>query len=150
MDISEIMTANPIVLMPSDSLVDASRIMHDKRIRHIPIVDNKGDLQGLITQRDLLAATSSDKNNYYVGDIMRRKVRTISECSNMRNAALIMQQHKIGALPVMRDDKLIGIITDSDYVALAINLLEQLDENQPEELIQDTDNEDLEVYLPKN
>ena len=150
MDVLEIMTTEPIVLMPTDSLVDASKIMHDKRIRHIPIVDNRGSLQGLITQRDLLAATSDDQNSYHVGDIMRRKIRTISESSNMRNAALIMQQYKIGALPVLRDDKLVGIITDSDYVALAINLLEQLEENQPEEFDESTDSEDLAEYIAGN
>lgn len=49
----------------------------------------------------------------------------------MRAAGLLMQQHKIGSLPVMDGDKLVGIITDSDYVSLAMNLLEQLDETNP-------------------
>ncbi len=51
----------------------------------------------------------------------------------MRSAGMLMQQHKIGSLLVMEAEKLVGIITDSDYVSLAINLLEQIDEAMPME-----------------
>ena len=57
--------------------------------------------------------------------------RRADDEDDMRAAGLLMQQHKIGSLPVMDGDKLVGIITDSDYVSLAMNLLEQLDETNP-------------------
>jgi CBS domain-containing protein len=108
----------------------------------VPIVGEDKELLGLITQRDLLAVGSAQADGNGVTKIMRRKVYTVSEESDMRSAALMMQEYKIGALPVLQDKKLVGIITDSDYVALAINLLEQLDEFEPEE-IDDYDDSDL-------
>lgn len=142
MSISEIMTVNPITLGQDATLDEAGLLMRKHRIRHVPIVGEDKELLGLITQRDLLAVSSSDADGNVVTEIMRRKVYTVSEESDMRSAALMMQEHKIGALPVLQDNKLVGIITDSDYVALAINLLEQLDEFEPEE-IDDYDDRDL-------
>lgn len=145
MTINEIMTINPITLGQDALLVDAAGLMKAHRIRHVPIVNDNKELLGLITQRDLLAAASVEAGSDAVRDIMRRKVYTISENADLRSAALMMQEHKIGALPVLRDGKLIGIITDSDYVALAINLLEQLDVSEPDEFDND-DESDLDDY----
>ena len=142
MSINEIMTVNPITLGPNATLDEAGSLMREHRIRHVPIVGEDKELLGLITQRDLLAVGSDQTDSNGVHEIMRRKVYTVSEESDMRSAALMMQEYKIGALPVLRDEKLVGIITDSDYVALAINLLEQLDEFEPEE-IDDYDESDL-------
>ena len=142
MSINEIMTANPITLGQNATLEEAGLLMREHRIRHVPIVGENKELLGLITQRDLLAVSSAEADGNAVTEIMRRKVYTVSEESDMRSAALMMQEYKIGALPVLQDKKLVGIITDSDYVALAINLLEQLDEFEPEE-INDYDDVDL-------
>jgi CBS domain-containing membrane protein len=69
-----------------------------------------------------------------VADVMRTRLFTISEDTDLRQAALKMQMNKIGSLLVVKGKKLIGIVTDSDYVGLAINLLEQLEEIDPPEL----------------
>ena len=142
MSINEIMTVNPITLGQNATLDEAGSLMREHRIRHVPIVGEDKELLGLITQRDLLAVGSNQADSNGVHEIMRRKVYTVSEESDMRSAALMMQEYKIGALPVLQDKKLVGIITDSDYVALAINLLEQLDEFEPEE-IDDYEERDL-------
>jgi CBS domain-containing membrane protein len=142
MSINEIMAVNLITLGPNATLDEAGSLMKEHRIRHVPIVGEDEELLGLITQRDLLAVGSAQADGNGVTKIMRRKVYTVSEESDMRSAALMMQEYKIGALPVLQDKKLVGIITDSDYVALAINLLEQLDEFDPEE-IDDYDDSDL-------
>lgn len=142
MSINEIMTVNPITLGQDATLHAAGSLMREHRIRHVPIVGEDKELLGLITQRDLLAVGSAEAERNAVTEIMRRKVYTVSEESDMRSAALMMQEHKIGALPVLQDKKLVGIITDSDYVALAINLLEQLDESEPDE-IDDYDDMDM-------
>jgi CBS domain-containing protein len=136
MTIEEIMTTDPVSLGPGDTLARAGELMLEHRIRHIPVVDDAGVLLGLITQRDLLAIGSKDdspdKPAQRLADIMRQQLYRIDRDSDMRSAGLLMQQHKIGSLPVT-DDKgaLVGIVTDSDYVSLAINLLEQLDEVSP-------------------
>jgi CBS domain-containing protein len=65
---------------------------------------------------------------------MTVSVNTIEETANLRGAALYMQKHKIGCLPVVRGENLVGIITDSDFVSVAINLMEQMEELEPEEI----------------
>ena len=130
LSINEIMTTDLFTLQVQDTLADAALLMREHRIRHVPVVDDSGELLGLITQRDLLAANSAGTTT---GDIMRREIHTVSEADDMRSAALILQKYKIGSLPVTSNGKLVGIITDSDYVGLAINLLEQMEEVEPED-----------------
>ena len=62
---------------------------------------------------------------------MVQNLATIDEHASLRQAALFIEKHKIGCLPVMDDEQLVGIITDTDFVAVAINLLEQLEETEP-------------------
>ncbi len=131
--ISEIMTINPITLGPKATLEEAGALMKDKRIRHIPILGDKGELLGLVTHRDLLAAASGGRQGYWTSDVMRKDVRTVDKRADLRAAALTMQKFKIGSLVVMDGKVLAGIITDSDYVGLAANLLEQLNEAESEE-----------------
>ena len=137
--LNEIMTPDPVTLAPDVPLKNAGELMRERRIRHIPVTRD-GRLEGLITQRDLLAAASAEDDYSTVADVMRTHVYTVSEDDDMRGAALKMQKHKIGCLPVVADGLLVGIVTDSDYVALAINLLEQLEVY--EEAPDDFDDED--------
>ena len=124
--LKEIMTTDPVTLGPDDPLVKAGELMREHRIRHVPVT-KKGRLKGLITQRDLLAAASAEDEYATVADLMRTNVYTVSDDADMRGAALTMQKHRIGCLPVVNDGRLVGIVTDTDYVGLAINLLEQLE-----------------------
>ena len=66
-----------------------------------------------------------------VADVMVTDVATVSREASLRQAALFLEKYRIGCLPVVDDDVLIGIITDSDFVAVAINLLEQIEESEP-------------------
>lgn len=70
-------------------------------------------------------------------------IMTVDVHASLRQAALFIERHKIGCLPVLENDNLIGIITDTDFVAVAINLLEQLEESEP--LDDDFDYEDVDV-----
>ena len=138
--IEAIMSTNLITVSPSATLAEARSLMHDNRIHHIPVVD--GDkLVGLITLTNVLAATDSflrdDKSRIHANEIgikdaMVTDVATVDINASLRHAALFLEKHKIGCLPVLDDDKLIGIITDTDFVAVAINLLEQLEETEPD------------------
>ena len=99
---------------------------------------------GLITQRDVLAATEPGaireakrashevKSDLTLSDIMIRDVKVIHKADSLRQAALYLQSHKYGCLPVVMDDKLVGIITDSDFIDIAINLLEQAELTEEE------------------
>ena len=130
LSIREIMTTDLFTLEASATLAGAEQLMKTHRVRHIPIIDVEQRLIGLIPQRDILA---SDKTGIFVSDVMRRDLYTISQAADMRAAALMLQKHKIGSLPVLQGEKLVGIITDSDYVGLAINLLEQMEAIEPDD-----------------
>ncbi len=144
--IDELMTRNPLTLGPDDSLEQAGKLMKEHRIRHLPIVDEGNQLLGLVTQRDLLAAAVSERVNYATGDVMRRKVYTVQREDNLRVAALMMQKHKIGSLLVVNEGHLEGIITDTDYVGLAVTLLEQMEELEAGEFDLMSEPDDLDSY----
>jgi len=137
--IEEFMTSEPYTLRETDSINDAWEIMIGKHIRHIPITDDSNHVLGLVTQRDVLAATEPGaileaksashelKSDIKLSDIMIRDVSVIHQSDSLRQAALYLQSHKYGCLPVVLDDRLVGIITDSDFIDIAINLLEQVE-----------------------
>ena len=138
--VNEIMTVDPYTLPETATLGDAIRLMQQNNIRHIPIVDADGGLVGLITHRDALSAAEStlrdeaERKNVEtvrLADVMTSEVDTVDEHSNLRRAALFLEKHKYGCLPVVTQGKLKGIVTDSDFVAVAINLLEQLETSEP-------------------
>ncbi|MBT3203538.1 MAG: CBS domain-containing protein [Gammaproteobacteria bacterium] len=131
--IDELMTSDPFTLSENDSLDDARNIMTEKHFRHIPITNSDKHLLGLVTQRDVLEATvprsgsNSNKEDIKLSDIMIQNVSVIHQSDSVRQAAIFLQAHKYGCLPVVSDDGLVGIITDSDFIDIAINLLEQVE-----------------------
>lgn len=146
LNLDAIMSTDVVTLRSSDSLADARAAMRRHRIRHLPVVGDDGRLVGLLTQTDLLAATDSflhdDKTRLHaadipVSDVMVTRVVTVDPAASLRRAALFLEQHRIGCLPVVSDGHLLGIVTDTDFVGVAINLLEQLEEVEPVEEIED-------------
>ncbi len=142
-NISEIMTSQPYTLTADASISDAIKLMANKHIRHIPIINKANELTGIVTHRDLLAATGNkldventlenSLSNKTVSEIMTSHVLTVEENTGLIDAAKFLEQHKFGALPVVKDKQVVGIVTDSDFLAVAINLLEQLAVTEPEE-----------------
>ena len=142
--VAEIMTREPYTLGPDDTLADARRMMTEHHIRHIPVVSAEGALIGLVSQRDVLAAEDSrvlnpegglDSHDRYVAlsAIMTSPVQSIDEHAGLRATAIHLQKNKLGCLTVLSDGELVGIITDSDFVSIAINLMEQIEISEPEE-----------------
>lgn len=138
--IEAIMTTDLITVPPTASLADARLLMQEHRIHHLPVVNPDFTLVGLLTLTDLLAATDSklreSDSRIHAADICIREVMvndviTVDARASLRQAALFIEKHKIGCLPVVSNGKLQGIITDTDFVAVAINLLEQLEETEP-------------------
>jgi len=137
-----IMTTELITLLPTANLAEARELMHKHKIHHLPVVDDNNTLIGLVTLTNLLAATDSvlrDPDNsirpedVLVKDIMVTDVATVDERASLRQAALFLEKHRIGCLPVVTDGMLKGIITETDFVAVAINLLEQLEDSEPDD-----------------
>jgi len=136
--VNEIMSLNPHTINANSNLQAACLKMTEKQIRHLPVTDDHGVIVGLISERDLLAVqdsrlstlSPSDKKAKYeeikIADFMSRNVITVSPEAGLREAAIYLQRHRIACLPVIAQDKLVGIVTDSDFVEVAINLLEQI------------------------
>ena len=142
--VAEIMTREPYTLGPDDTLANARQMMAEHHIRHIPVVSAEGNLIGVVSQRDVLAAEDStvineeggaDSRDQYVAvsTIMTSPVQTVEEHAGLRGTAMHLQKNKLGCLPVLNAGQLVGIITDSDFVSIAINLMEQLEASEPEE-----------------
>ena len=150
--VAEIMTREPYTLGPDDSLEDARQLMAEHHIRHIPIISREGSLIGIVTQRDVLAAggegtaaktaDNGTEETVPLSTIMTTPVQSVDEQAGLRGTAMHLQKNKLGCLPVLRQDKLVGIITDSDFIAIAINLMEQIESSEPDEYDFDEDGED--------
>ncbi len=140
MSLDMIMSTDLITVTPDETLEKVRTLMHDNRIHHVPVVKGNCSLVGLVTLTDVLAATDSILReeesrlravDIKVKDIMKRDLVTIDEHASLRQAALFIEQHQIGCLPVVTKGKLRGIVTDTDFVGVAINLLEQIEESEP-------------------
>jgi len=137
-DVASIMSTDLVTIKPDDNLESARQLMAKRRIHHLPVVDKNGKLVGLVTLTNVLAATDSilrddesrlKPEDVTVDEIMVRDLATVDEHAGLRQAALFLEKHRIGCLPVVTDGKLRGIVTDSDFVAVAINLLERDEES---------------------
>jgi acetoin utilization protein AcuB len=123
------------VIKPETSLHDALRIMREHQVRRLPVLNGDGKLVGIVLEKDLLYASPSPATslsvyemNYLmskitIGSLMTRDVITIAEDCPLEEAARIMADNQIGGLPVMRDGKLLGMITESDLFKVFLDLL---------------------------
>lgn len=141
MTVRDLMTKQVFSLRESDTLSAARSLMSLQRIRHIPIVTSDNTFIGLITHRDLLRATIShlaevDDDTQKeidagipIKEVMRTDLRTVAPTILLKEAAAVLLNHKYGCLPVVEEGKLIGIITEADFLKLTIELLDALDKN---------------------
>ena len=129
------MTPNPVCGHPEMPVTEAQALMQEHNFRHLPILDAENRLVGLVTQRSLMHAIPDDLDqfgpfvvNYVLAklqahNIMVRDVITIGPNTTIEEAARIMADNKIGCLPVMQEDELVGIISDSDLFRIMMELL---------------------------
>jgi CBS domain-containing protein len=128
MKIRELMTGGVITVSREVPVLEARDLMARERIRHLLVTDGGGALAGIVTDRDIrlnlpsrATSLSVGEISYLlskltVGEIMTRSVITIGPDSAAREGARLMLDHKIGALPVLDDGHLVGIITETDIV----------------------------------
>ncbi|MGK5093776.1 CBS domain-containing protein [Deltaproteobacteria bacterium TL4] len=139
--VKDIMTTDLYVLQENDSVNLSRFLMESKRIRHVPIVNLDYDFIGLLTHRDLLALSVSTlagiseeelaaiQRSIAVKDVMNVGIKTISPELDLRSAAKMILDQKFGCLPVVKGKKLVGIVTEADFVRITLQLLEFV-ENQ--------------------
>lgn len=137
--VKDVMTKMPITLSPMDTLRTAREVMERDRIRHIPIVSSHGTFLGLLTQRDLLRASVSNlaglgqdevdeiEAGIPLAECMSPDVFTVSGDFALYKAAQMLLAHKFGCLPVVDNGKLVGILTESDFVRLALAFIGEED-----------------------
>lgn len=132
--VQEIMTPleRLVTALPAGTVGDARLEMTAHRIRHLPIVDPSGYLVGLVSRTDLFAARDDDPAT--LETVMTRRLVTVDPREDARHAAMLMSRRQVGCLPVVRDRRLLGIITDADLVGTAIALMEQAEITEPEPL----------------
>jgi len=137
MFIDKSMTRRVITIGPDAGVLEARGKMEENGIRHLPVVDEYNKVVGIITDRDIRSALPSvfstcredlkeiqQISALKVGDVMNKKVITISPMDTLEDALLLMHKSNKGALPVVdRDGKLKGIISRRDLISAFINVL---------------------------
>jgi acetoin utilization protein AcuB len=119
---------NPVTISPEASFFEARNLIHEKGIRHLPVVDKNNSLVGIVTDRDIREAAPSDATllsvqelNYLLGKLKvssfmtpKAKLITITPDTLIEEAVQLMHDNKIGCLPIVEGKKLYGIFTETD------------------------------------
>jgi CBS domain-containing protein len=115
MHIRDVMTPNPTTMAPDDSIQNAARIMRDQDTGVVPVVDN-GRPIGMITDRDIVVRAVADGSqlNRPVREIVTGAVVTVTPETSTREAAQLMSEHQIRRLPVVENERLVGIVSLGD------------------------------------
>lgn len=131
--VRDIMETNLITLGRNDSLDIAKDIMTQDRIRHFPVVE-EGQLVGVVSQRDLFHASLGSVMKYgekaqraYLGTIRAKEIMshpptTISPDASIKEAARLIVEKKIGCLPVVEGEKLVGLVTETDILREVVEM----------------------------
>jgi len=133
--VGERMTRNPVTITEDTSIDDALHLMRERKVRRFPILDKAGHLVGIVSDKDLLHAAPSPASTLSVYEmhyllakltvkkVMSSPVITVNPDTPVEVAARIMADNKIGGLPVMDGDKLVGIITETDIFKILLELM---------------------------
>jgi CBS domain-containing protein len=140
------MTPDPLTAAPADSLQRARERMQSRRVRHLPVMED-GKLVGIVTDRDIretmpspqIIAEADEARSFLtmvtVGEVMKRDVVTVAPDTAIERATRLFLERRIGCLPVMDGDALVGILTQTDMLkALADVLADSEGHNGPESL----------------
>jgi len=127
--VQDYMTHNPVSVRPESDPLAAIALLKSVKIRHLPVVDADGQVVGLVTQNDLelfLSKAPSPgilRRQHRVEQAMATPVVTVSPTHPLEEAARLMVQHKITSLPVVENDRLVGIITETDIFEQFVGIL---------------------------
>lgn len=133
--VRDCMSRRVVTVSPDTDLAAAARLMRARKIRHLPVVDSRGRLVGIVTARDLrqalFAPAVQDRREdvldvlkaLVVRDVMTRGVLSVRTATPIREAARLMHERKLGALPVVERDRLVGILTETDVLQAFQRLL---------------------------
>ncbi|WP_322508252.1 CBS and ACT domain-containing protein [Anaerolinea sp.] len=133
--VKERMSHPVLTITPDVPVQEALARMRKDKVRRYPVVDKKGKLIGIVTDSDLMNASPSEATTLSVWEInyllsritvervMTRDLITVTEDTTVEEAARIMADNKIGGLPVLRDNRLVGIITETGLFKIFLEML---------------------------
>jgi len=126
--VRDLMTSGVESVHPGSTLAELLDLLQERSIRHVPVIDDEGELVGLVTQRDLLRRSLAARGDLpltvheevvahrTVDEFMTVGVLTVEPDSPLREAAELILDNKLGCLPVVEGVHLVGIITEADFV----------------------------------
>ncbi len=114
--VKEIMTRDVISISPKYSIKESVNVMTENGIGSLPIVDKEGKVVGIVTERDFALALAGSLSNETVGDIMVKDVITTTLGTPIESCSKIMVRNNLRRIPVVEEDKLVGIVTSTDIV----------------------------------
>ena len=121
--VADLMSHDVTTVMDTTTVSEAQRRMRDSAVRHLPVVDERGRLIGILSDRDLLGALSAGVEAL-VGWIMTPRLKKVRSDTPAYEAARLMIDHKISALPVVEaDGRLVGLVTETDFLRVAHQIL---------------------------
>ncbi|MFG6116647.1 acetoin utilization AcuB family protein [Halobacillus sp. MO56] len=127
--VEEIMKTEVITMAPTETIGKALRLLNDHHIRHLPIVDSENQVLGIVSDRDVRDASPSifddsepDEFENEIQTIMSNPVITVHPLDFVEEVASIFYEHEIACVPVTKEDKLVGIITEKDMLYTLIQL----------------------------
>lgn len=127
--VEQFMVRQLFTVRPEDVIDLAASLMTWKQIQHVPVEDDAGNLVGILSHRDLLEIVATDKTRetgeIVVRDIMKTDLITIAPETPTLEALNLMRDKNIGSLPIVKDGKLIGLITAHDFLTVSAKLLEE-------------------------
>ena len=137
--VDEIMTSDVLTLQADEPIFKGLALMAEHNIRHVPLVNKLHLLKGIVSHRDILRANLSSLSNEElksradietipIESIMSKHVCAASPKDSLLSVGRILQREKFGCVPIVDDGILVGIVTDTDYVSVAITLIEAMED----------------------
>jgi CBS domain-containing protein/gamma-glutamylcysteine synthetase len=128
--VEQFMTTDLFTVGPDEAIELVAHLMQWKRIRHVPVEDNEHRLIGMISQRSLIRLIAERFQDLGTRPIAAREVMTVDPVtvgpdSSIQEAMAMMRRHRVGSLPVVKEGRLVGIITEYDFLGIAAQLMDR-------------------------
>lgn len=133
--VRERMSSRPVTIRANCTITEALRVMREKQVRRLPVLNDRGDLVGIVSEKDLLYASPSPATSLSiyemhdmlsrlkVSELMTTDLITVGPDTLLEEAARVMADSKLGGLPVVEGGRLVGIITETDIFKVFLELL---------------------------
>ena len=110
----DIMTRKVCTISPEASVQEVAQLLYQERISGVPVVDTDGRIIGIVTEADIISKAS--REGLRVADIMSHEIIAVTEDTPINEIALLLSERKIKRVPVVSEDKLVGIVSRADIV----------------------------------